>query len=149
MKKWIFSCFKPWKFGNKVWLETRNLKLQISSRKPSAKCTSPFKITQVISSVAFWLKLPKQWKIYDMFHASLLSPYQETLEHGSNFPQPPLELIKIEEKYEIDKIINHQGTATRRQYLICWKGYSDVEWTWESESNLGNALAVLKEYKDC
>ena len=82
-----------------------------------------------------------------MIHASLLSSYRETPEHGLNFPQPPPELIRIEEEYKIDKIINHQGTATRRQYLIHWKGYSDAEWTWESNSNLGNALAVLKEYK--
>ena len=68
--------------------------------------------------------------------------------YSSNVSQPPSELIRIEEEYKIDKIINHWGTATRRQYLIRWKGYSDAEQTWKLESNLGNALAVLKEYKN-
>ena len=85
-----------------------------------------------------------------MFHASLLSLYREmeTLEHGLNFPQLLPELIGTEEEYQIDKIINHQGTAARRQYLIHWKGYFDAKQTWELESNLGNALTVLKEYKN-
>ena len=148
MREWTFSCFKPWKVGDKVWLETRNLKLQVPSRKLPAKWTSPFEITQVVSSVAFQLKLPKQWKIHDVFHASTLSSYRKTPEHSPNFPQPPLELIGTQKEYKIDKIINHQGTAPRKQYLINWKGYSDTEWTWESESNLGNALAVLKEDKN-
>ena len=148
MREWTFSHFKPWKVRDKVWLEARNLKLQVPSRKLSAKWTSSFKITQVISSVAFQLKLPQQWKIHNIFHASLLSSYKETPEHGPNFPQPPPELIKTKEEYKIDKIINHWGTATRRQYLIRWKGYSDAEQTWKLKSNLGNALAVLKEYKN-
>ena len=148
MKEWTFSHFKSWKVGDKVWLKTRNLKLQVPSGKLSAKQTSPFKITQIISSIAFCLKLLKQWKIHDVFHASLLLSCRKTLEHSPNFSQPPLELIRIEKEYKIDKIINYRDTATRRQYLIHWKGYSNAKWTWKSESNLGNALAVLKEYKN-
>ena len=53
-----------------------------------------------------------------MFYASLLLLYREIPEHGPNFPQPPPELIGTEEEYEIDKIINYQDIATRRQYLI-------------------------------
>ena len=107
MKEWTFSCFISWKVEDKVWLKITNLKLQVPSRKLSTKQTDPFEITQVISSIAFWLKLPKQWKIHDMFHASLLSSYRETLEYSPNFPQPPLELIGIEDEYKIDKIINY------------------------------------------
>ena len=49
-----------------------------------------------------------------MFRAFLLSSDRDTLEYSPNFPQPPLELIKTEQEYKIDKIINHQGTAARR-----------------------------------
>ena len=62
-----------------------------------------------------------------MFYASLLLLYREIPEHGPNFPQPPPELIGTEEEYEVDKIINYQDIATRRQYLIHWKGYSDAK----------------------
>ena len=37
MKEWTLSCFKPWKIRDKVWLKTRNLKLQIPFRKLLAK----------------------------------------------------------------------------------------------------------------
>jgi hypothetical protein len=33
MKERVSSNFKPWKTGDKVWLEGRNLKLGYSSRK--------------------------------------------------------------------------------------------------------------------
>src|SRR5258707_5949805 len=147
MKERSLSRFKPWKAGDKVWLEARNLKLQVPSQKLSQKRTGPFEITQVVSSVAFRLKLPAQWKIHDVFHASLLSPYRETPEHGPNFTRPPPELIGTEEEYEIDKVVNHRGISGQRQYLIHWKGYSAAERTWETESNLENAKDALREYK--
>ena len=106
MREQTFFHLKPWKVRDKVWLETRNFNLQVPSRKLSAKRTGPFEITPVISFVAFQLKLPKQWKIHDVFHSFLLLSYREIPEHGPNFPQPPLELIRTEEEYEIDKIIN-------------------------------------------
>ena len=53
IKEWTFFHFKSQKVWDKVWLKTRNLKLQVPSRKISAKHTSSFKITQVISYVAF------------------------------------------------------------------------------------------------
>ena len=118
------------------------------NQKPQTPGTLQETLSQMKSSIVFKLKLPKQWKIHNIFHASLLSLYRKTLEHGPNFPQPPPEPIGTEEEYEINKIINHQGTAARRQYLIHWKGYSDAEQTWKLESNLGNALSVLKEYKN-
>ena len=84
-----------------------------------------------------------------MFHTSLLLFYWKTLEYSPNFPQPPPEFIGTEEEYEIDKIINYWDTATKKQYLIHWKGCLITEQTWESELNLDNAPAVLKKYKNC
>ena len=37
MREQTFSHFKSWKVKDKVWLKTRNLKLQVPSRKLSAK----------------------------------------------------------------------------------------------------------------
>ena len=85
MKEQTFSHFKSWKVEDKIWLETRNLKLQVPSRKLSAKWTGPFENTQVVFSIAFWPKLSKQWKIHDMFHASLLSSYRETQNMAPTF----------------------------------------------------------------
>jgi hypothetical protein len=42
------------------------------------------------------------WGIHDIFHASLLSPYHETLTFGPNFSHPPPDLIGREEEYEVE-----------------------------------------------
>ena len=36
---------------------------------------------------------PPQWKIHDVFHIDLLTPYHETDVHGVNFTQPPPDLV--------------------------------------------------------
>jgi len=40
-----------------------------------------------------------------VFHASLLTPYKETDEHGTNFLEPPPELIEGEEEWEVEQIL--------------------------------------------
>ena len=42
------------------------------------------------------------WKIHDVFHALLLSPYKEMEEHSPNFEEPPPDLIDGEHKYEVE-----------------------------------------------
>ena len=147
MKEQISSKFHPWKFGDKVWLEGRNLKLCYPSKKLAPRREGLFEIVQVISPVVYKLQLPPTWKIHDVFHTSLLSSYRETLEHRLNFFNPPPDLIRGEEEYEIDKILSHYGTRGRRQYLVSWKGYSTAENTWEPEGNLQHAQTLLKAYK--
>ena len=127
MKKWISSKFCLWKSGDKVWLEGSNLKLCYPSKKLAPRREGPFEIIQVISPVAYKLWLPLTWKIHDVFHASLLSSYRETLEHGPNISNPPPDLIGGEEEYKIDKILSLHGTRGWRQYLISKKGYSAAE----------------------
>jgi hypothetical protein len=93
--------------GDKVWLEASNLQFPHQSSKLNPKWYGPFCISKEISSVAYQLKLPTSWRIHDMFHASLLSPYQETTAHGLNFSCPPPDLIDGEEEFEVECIISH------------------------------------------
>jgi hypothetical protein len=75
-------------------LEGVNLKVTHLKAKLDAKRYRPFHITKEVSPIVFQLALPPQWCIHNVFHASLLMPYKETEEHGENFVQPPLGLIK-------------------------------------------------------
>jgi hypothetical protein len=118
MRERISSKFRPWKVGDKVWLEGRNLRLRYPSRKLAPRREGPFEIAQLIFPVAFRLRLPPTWKIHDVFHASLLSSYRETVEHGPNYSNPPGDLIGGEEEYELDRILSHRGARGRRQYLV-------------------------------
>jgi hypothetical protein len=79
--------------GDEPWLETTHLKLPNAS-KLSPRQVGPFKICKQISPVTYRLQLPLSWTIHNVFHASLLHPYQETTEHRSNFTRPPPDLIE-------------------------------------------------------
>jgi len=100
--------FTPFKKGEQVWLDRRNLKIGYQSRKLAPKREGPFMITEVLGPVTYCLQLPNQWWIHDIFHASLLSPYRETETHGPNFMKPPPDLIEGEEEYEVEAITNHK-----------------------------------------
>jgi len=88
-------CFTLFKKGDQVWLDGQNLKIGYLFQKLAPKWEGPFMITEVLGPVTYHLKLPNQWWIRDVFHASLLSPYCETKTHGPNFMKPPLTLLKV------------------------------------------------------
>ena len=107
------SCqFIPWKIGDKVWLEATHLRLHYPSRKLAPKCMGPFEITRVLSPLTYQLQLPCTWKIHDIFHTSLLSPYCSTEAHGPSFPEPPPNIIDNEEEYEVEAILSHKGSKS-------------------------------------
>ena len=97
--------------------------------------------------MAFCLHIPSQWKIHPVFHASLLSTYKETLEHGPNFLRLPLDLIDGEEEYKVEVVLGHRGKSGCHTFLIRWKGYSTAEDTWEPERNLSNTQPLITKYK--
>ena len=112
-----------------------------------ARCQGPFHISKVISPVAYQLVLPLSWGIHDVFHSSLLLPYQETMTHSPNFMQPPSDLIEGEEEFEVEAVINHRhhGRQRQLQYLIKWKGYPSSDNMWEAAENV-HTDDLLKDY---
>ena len=77
------------KEGDQVWLEATNLKLPYHTSKLAPRRQGPFRVSRVISPVAYQLALPLSWGIHNVFHTSLLLPYRETATHGPNFTHPP------------------------------------------------------------
>ena len=86
------------KIGDKVWLEGRNLKTNRPSIKLAAKRYGPFKIRRVLSPITYQLQLPLSWKIHDVFHIDLLTPYNETKMHGPNYNAPPPPISSMEKR---------------------------------------------------
>jgi hypothetical protein len=60
------SNFTPFKKNQKVWLDTRNLKMN-HHKKIVPKWKRPFKINKVLGPVTYQLKLSNSWKIHKMF----------------------------------------------------------------------------------
>ena len=92
-KKSTFILFEK---GQKVWLDTRNMKTTYH-KKMAPKWEGLFEIEEVLGPITYRLKLQDTWKIYNVFHAILLKPYQENEMCGKNFPTPPPEIINGEE----------------------------------------------------
>ena len=55
MKEQITMKFVPWKVGDKVWLEGKNLRLRYLTKKLAPKQEGPFEISQVISPLTYCL----------------------------------------------------------------------------------------------
>src|SRR6266481_7044001 len=133
---------------DQVWLDASHLKLPHQKAKLTPKQLSPFRIIQEISPVAYHLELPTNWRVHNVFHTSLLTPYHETQAHGPNFTRPPPDLINREDKYEVERIIAHRqfGQSKRLQYLIKWKGYPKSDNTWEPADQV-HAPELIKHYQ--
>jgi len=128
-ESWIKECPRhlPFPVKSKVWLEGTNLQLPSNiTPKLSPRRYGPFEVVSQISKVAYKIKLPPNWKIHDIFHASLLTPYKETNQHGPNFLEPPPDILEGEPEWEVEQILKEQqfGRWKKKQYLVRWKGYS-------------------------
>ena len=136
-----------YQIGDKVWLKAKHLTLSYQMPELTPKHHRPFEIVKRVSPVAYQLKLPTAWTIHNVFHASLLTPYCKTIEHGTNYMKPPPDLIKDTEEYKVEAIVNHCHFGRKRQlqYLIKWKGYPDADNTWESADHV-HAPALIQIY---
>ena len=137
-----------YKTGDQVWLEGCNLWIDWPSVKLAPKRHGPFKIGKVLLPITYQLELPLQWKIHNIFHADLLTPYHETKLHGPNFTKPPPDLIDGEEEYEVEEILQSRrsGRQCKVQYLIKWKGYPDSENQWVDWNDI-HADEALADFK--
>jgi hypothetical protein len=134
---------RPYPKGQWVWLEGKHLQTTHPSVKMRPKRFGPFQITESIGKTNYRLDIPSHWKIHNAFHANLLLSYQETQEHGHNFTDPPPELIEGQEEWEVEQILDRRIFRCKEQYLIKWKGYSDVHNSWEPKENIWAPVLLL------
>ena len=99
-----------------------------------------------MGSQAYKLELPKQWRIHDVFHISLLE--QNTTWKG-RVDEKIVEHLELEaggdnKKYEVESICDNAvytkeseaGLLTGFYYLVSWKSYLEDKNTWESTSTV-------------
>ncbi|MBW0560162.1 hypothetical protein O181_099877 [Austropuccinia psidii MF-1] len=109
----------------------------------------PFPILKKVSTHAYQLKLPSQWKyIHPVFHISLLEPVKtSTIPNPHQEPPPPI-IIEEEEEWEVSQILDSKLKRRKLWYLVEWKGFSqDSERsTWEPTESLNNCPELLKDF---
>ena len=97
--------------------------------------------------LAYRVKIPDQWKIHLVFHATLLTEYKEMELHGPNFLKPPPEVVNNEEHYDVEAILDSKRQGRGTKYLIKWEGYLEADNTWEPYTLLkGTAEEALWEF---
>ena len=84
----------------------------------------PFKVLKIVSPVTYTLKLPSSWRIHPTFHVKKLKKFEHSEEFRRNISSP-LESLEVEgeQEFEVEAIIRHRGSTSRREYLVAWKGY--------------------------
>ena len=94
------------------------------------------------------MEIPRQWKIHNIFHANLITPYKETELHGLNFTQPPPDFIDGKPEYKVEKILDkkQKGKRGKMYYLIKWKGYPASNNSWEPASEV-HAPELIAEWE--
>jgi hypothetical protein len=100
------NMFTLFTVGQKVWLDTRNMKTNYH-KKMALKREGPFEVKEVLGPVTYQLKLGMTWKIYNIFHAVLPKPYIKTEVHGENFSRPISDILDGEEVYDVETILKH------------------------------------------
>ena len=109
--------FQPYQKNDQVWIEGTHLKTLYPSAKLAPKRYGPFKVLKQLSPAVYEIRIPHQWKVHNMFHANLITPYKETAIHGPNYSQPPPDLVDGEEEFEVEQILDMcyitVGTFTR------------------------------------
>lgn len=136
----------PFKVGDKVLLNLKDY--QTTERALHPRYEGPFRIVEQLSPVTFKLEMPSRYRsIYPVFHASKLATYNEPTIIEQRAAPPELVVVKGQEQYEVEKILQHRVRGKKNQYLVRWKGYGREDDTWEPEQNLANAKDILLEYK--
>ena len=139
--------FEPYQIGDRVWLEGRNLTTTHPSTKLAPRRYGPFPITRVVSRTSYQLKLPPQWKVHDVFHATLLTPYKETALNGKSYQEPAPDLIDGQQEWEVESILKVRRRRNQLQYLVRWKGYSEAHDSWEPAKDVHADELVQEFYK--
>ena len=117
--------------GAQVSLKTKHLGINtLPSKKLFPLWLGPFTVSKVINVVAYQLELPKQWKVHNVFHVSLLKPY---LSNGEAVDPQSFTLVGGQDnEFEVERIVDfspktaHKGGKLRKVnkliYWVKWRG---------------------------
>jgi hypothetical protein len=136
--------------GDQVRIDANFINLHSQpSKKFRHRHLGPFKVTEVISPVAYRLDLPPSYKIHPVFHVSRLLPWSAS--SPMDFPERPLpprpapivsDTISGPDVYEVDSVqaaaLRPTPSGLRVQFRVRWAPpYSDpVHDTWEPFSHV-------------
>ena len=145
---------RSYALGEKVWLNSKYIKTK-QNQKLEVKFFGVFRILHHVGKQAYKLDLPTKYKIYDVFHVSLLEQDTTRKERMNElFPEPEPELYAGDNKeYKVEAIKNSavyakeaEGYLTGLYYLVSWKGYSEEKSIWEPSSTVIHLRKMISAF---
>jgi len=111
---------EEYKAGDLVLLSTKDLKWQIKERRLEklTECfVGPYKVKGIVSSNAIELELPKSIRIYPVVNVSRVWLYKPQVKGQKKILPKPV-IIKGEEEFEVEKILNKRTIREKEKFLV-------------------------------
>ena len=114
------SELEKYRVSDWVLLSTKDLKFQIKKRhleKLTEQFVGLYKVKRIISTNTIELELPSTIKIHPVVNISRVHMYKDQVEdQKKEWPLPVI--IKGEEEYEVEKILNKRKFRGKDRYLV-------------------------------
>ena len=132
---------------NKVWLNTRNMRIKRPSKKLENKNDEPFTIKAVHEFHVYELKLFTDWTIHSVFHISLLRLDSNDSLSGQipSEPLPDHTDSESNEYWKIENILATEVRANRLKVLVKWTEYERSQWK-SMKDIVENAEDLIKQF---
>ena len=139
--------------GDKFWLNNKYIKTK-QNQKLLAIFFRLFWVLHPVGKQAYKLKLPKKWRVHNVFHMSMLE--QNTTRKGRMSEEvPELDAGNEDSKeYKVEAIWDNAVYANKSEsghlpglyYLVAWKGYPEEENTWEPSSAVQHLKKLISSF---
>ena len=143
------SLASMFKLGDRVYLDTSDIKTTRLSLKLSYRRLGPFEIECQVGPLAYWLKLPYGMRqLYPVFNIVKLStaPDDPISERKLQVLLPPI-VINGKPEWEVEEILDSRWHQRRFQFLIKWKGFSREHNSWEVASDVKVPDLIAEYYR--
>ncbi len=135
-----------YKIESKMFLNERNIVTVRSFKKLNDKMLDSFTNLDFVDS-SYKLKLSEFMHVHDVFHSDLLrSVVDDSLSDQKNESSRSI-VIKDEDEWKIDDILNFQCYRRRLQYRVKWKSYdNDLNWCNADDDEFMNAQEMIDDF---
>jgi hypothetical protein len=136
-----------YKVGDKVYLDSSDIRTTRPSTKLAHRFLGPFLIAAKVGSHSYRLKLPVTMsRLHPVFHVVKLRPTVDDTIPGRRPKPPPLPEIREDgEHYEVKQILDSRIFRRKLEFKVRWEGYGPEHDQWLPEKDL-DAPELLKDF---